>query len=68
MLGLNVSDKYASAVNKKIGFGGLFLHRGFLDHWNSQKSVCNIWQRFSCLLDELIEKSAKKIFFTVAFF
>ena len=25
MLGLNVSDKYASAVNKKIDFGGLFL-------------------------------------------
>ena len=22
-------------------------HRGFLEHWNSQKSLCNIWQRFS---------------------
>ena len=23
-------------------------HRGFLEHWNSQKSLCNIWQHFSC--------------------
>ena len=27
-------------------------HSGFLEHWHSQKSLCNIWQRFSCLLDE----------------
>ena len=27
------------------------LHSGFLEHWNSQKSLCNIWQYFSCLLD-----------------
>ena len=31
-------------------------HRWFLEHWNSQKSVCHIQQRFSCLLHELIEK------------
>ena len=23
-------------------------HSGFLEHWNSQKSLCNIWQYFSC--------------------
>ena len=38
-------------------------HCGFLEHWNSQKSLCNIWQRFSCLLDESIEKKRKKNFF-----
>ena len=26
------------------------IHRGFLEHWNSQKSLCSIWQCFSCLL------------------
>ena len=36
-------------------------HRGFLEHRNSQKSVCNIWQRFSCLLDEGIPKIWKKL-------
>ena len=36
------------------------FHCGFLEHWNSQKSLCNIWQRFSCLLDESIEKKCKK--------
>ena len=36
-------------------------HRGFLEHWNSQKSVCNIWQRFSCLLDEGVPKIWKKL-------
>ena len=35
-------------------------HRGFLEHWNIQKSVCNIWQRFSCLLNEEIPKICKK--------
>ena len=45
------------------------IHSGFLEHWNSQKSLCNIWQRFSCLLDEWIEKICKKNFlFMVAFF
>ena len=38
-------------------------HCGFLEHWNSQKSLCNIWQRFSCLLDESIEKKWKKKIF-----
>ena len=36
------------------------IHCGFLKHWNSQKSLCNIWQCFSCLLDESIEKKWKK--------
>ena len=36
-------------------------HRGFLEHWNSQKSVCNIWERFSCQLDEGIPKICKKL-------
>ena len=45
---------------------GWFLQKlkyycGFLEHWNSQKSVCNIWQRFSCLLDEGIPKIWKKL-------
>ena len=39
----------------------ILLHSGFLEHWNSQKSVCNIWQRFSCLLDEGIPKICKKL-------
>ena len=39
------------------------FHSGFLEHWNSKKSVCNIWQRFSVLLDEWIEKICKKNFF-----
>ena len=39
------------------------LHCGFLEHWNSQKSVCNIWQHFSCLLDEGIPKICKKLNF-----
>ena len=43
-------------------------HRGFLDHWNSQKSVSNIWQHFSCLLDEWIEKICKNLFSRWLFF
>ena len=45
------------------------IHRGFLEHWNTQKSLCNVWQCFSCLL-EWIEKICKKkiFFFMVAFF
>ena len=39
-------------------------HSGFLEHWHSQKSLCNIWQRFSCLLDKSIEKKCKKFFFS----
>ena len=42
-------------------------HRVFLEHWNSQKSLSNIRQCFSCLLDEWIEKICKKINFTLAF-
>ena len=29
-------------------------HCWFLEHWNRQKSLTNIWQCFSCLLDEWI--------------
>ena len=36
-------------------------HRGFLEHGNGQKSVCNIWQHFLCLLDEGIPKIWKKL-------
>ena len=43
-------------------------HHWFLEHWNSQKILCNIRQRFSCLLDEWIEKICKKKKFTVSFF
>ena len=43
------------------------LHRGFLEHWNSQKRVSNIWQRFSCLFDEWIE-NIRNFFSTVFFF
>ena len=32
----------------------------YLQHWNSQKSLSSIWQHFSCLLDEWIEKICKK--------
>ena len=38
-------------------------HRGFLEHWNSQKSVSNIWPQFSCRLDEGILKLWKKLNF-----
>ena len=47
------------AFSKYMSFNQ--VHSGFLEHWNSQKSVCNIWQRFSCLLDEEIPKIWKKL-------
>ena len=37
-----------------------WYHCGFLEHWNSQKSLTKIRQCFSCLLDEGIEKICKK--------
>ena len=43
-------------------------HNMFLEHWNRQKSLSNIWQRFSCLLDERIAKKCKKTFFRGGFF
>ena len=43
-------------------------HSWFLEHWNSQKSLCNIRHRFSYLLDEWIEKICKKNFFHGGFF
>ena len=39
-----------------------WYHCGFLEHWNSQKSLTKIRQCFSCLLDEGIEKICKKKF------
>ena len=39
-----------------------WYHCGFLEHWNSQKSLTKIRQCFSCLLDEGIEKIWKKKF------
>ena len=39
------------------------FHRMFLEHWNRQKILSKIWQRFSCLLDEWIAKKCKKTFF-----
>ena len=44
------------------------LHRMFVEHCNSQKSLSNIRQRFSCLLDEWIEKICKKKNFHGGFF
>ena len=32
-------------------------HSGFLEHWNSQKSLCYIWQRISWLLNEWIKQT-----------
>ena len=46
---------------------GFASHRWFLEHWNSQKSVCNVQQRFSWLLDEWIEKICKNIIFHSGF-
>ena len=37
-------------------------HLMFLEHWNRQKTLSSIRQRFSCLLDEWIEKIYKKKF------
>ena len=39
-------------------------HRMFLEHWNRQKILSNIRQRFSCLLDEWIAKISKKKIFS----
>ena len=33
----------------------------FLEHWNRQKILSDIRQRFSCLLDEGIAKKCKKM-------
>ena len=69
-------DKMSSLENKKYRPWKVFgvkpasnpAHRRFLEHWNSQKNLCNIWQCFSCLLDEWIAKECKKKFFVVFFF
>ena len=38
------------------------FHCWFLEHWNRQNSLTNIWQCFLCLHDEWIAKISKKIF------
>jgi hypothetical protein len=43
-------------------------HCMFLEHWNSQKILSYIWQRFSCLLDKKISKKCKKKKFHGGFF
>ncbi len=40
--------------------GTILLHPYFLEHWNRQKILSDIWQCFSCLLDESIPKNANK--------
>ena len=40
----------------------------FLEHWNRQKSLSNIRQRFSCLFVEWIAKKCKKKIFRGGFF
>ena len=56
---------YFLSSKAKLFYKAMFfiIHSGFLEHWNSQKSLCNIWKRFSCLIDEWIEKICKKNFF-----
>ena len=46
----------------------LSCHCWFLEHWNRQKSLSNIRQRFSCLLDKGIAKICKKKKFHEGFF
>ena len=36
----------------------------FLEHWNRHKNILDIRQRFSCLLDERIEKKCNFFFFS----
>ena len=43
-------------------------HCMFLEHWNSLKILSDIWQCFSCLLDERIAKKCKIFFFRGGFF
>ena len=54
---------FVEATKKRI-----HLHHMFLEHWNRQKSLSNIRQHFSCLLDKWIEKKCKFIFFRDGFF
>ena len=37
------------------------IHCKFLEYWNTHKSLCRIWQHFSCLLDEGIPKIWEKL-------
>ena len=39
----------------------IISHCEFLEYWNTQKSVWRIWQHFSFLLDERIQKMWKKL-------
>ena len=45
-----------------------WVHCMFLEHWNRQKIISDIRQRFSCLLDERIEKKCKFFFSRWLFF
>ena len=65
MFRLGLVDTLVTHANIK-GFG--LTHSWFLEHWNSQKSLCNIQHRFSYLHDEWIEKICKKNFFHGGFF
>ena len=65
---LKVSQLISPQIRIKIWRKEWWSHSWFLEHWNSQKIICNIRHRFSYLLDEWIEKICKNFFFTVAFF
>ena len=55
-----LNAKFSLSLSSKwqIGHRKWFLNTNkfFLEHWNSQKSLCNIQHRFLYLLDEWIEK------------
>ena len=56
-----IIEKKPNQLWLEIWIQVLVIHRGFLEHWNSQKRVSNIWLHFSCLLDEGIPKIWKKL-------
>jgi hypothetical protein len=55
-----ISFDYSWFLAKNLAFLDNGAHPMFLEHWNRQKSLSNIWQHFSCLLDEWIAKLCKK--------
>ena len=59
--GTNIQTSTNSNKNEKA------FHCWFLEHWNRQKSLTHIWQRFSCLLDKWISKISKNSFFHSGF-
>ena len=62
---------YIEGVERKNKIVYHRLHCRFLEHRNRQNILSNIPQRFSCLLDEWIEKKCKKkirdVFFEIHF-